>query len=1637
MLTSLKSFLSALAFLAAATALILISPGDVAEGALEADAKLQSQTLGTPNQNGACVNPPPTDIPVSTDVSVCVRKVLHNNGPASPVDISIQKSAAFVPLGGQGQNECTVSPTGGLITFNNVDASETVTRDETYVINCTRPSSHLFRIQNTISVSSAGVTDPDLSNNAATSDLWVAVTAEADFGIVSQELRAADCTSPPPTVIPMSTDVTLCLVKTVHNNGPHSPSNLDIFLRATAPADCTAAPFTDTQGAFLESSVNFTLNEFYTIHCYQPSFHTFLFENFIGPSDPHVTDPVPGNDYAGIPYTVAVVADADVKITSQGVSGPASVNPGQPFTITLDKTLHNNGPSDPVDVSITTTINPPPDCTVSADPLNPTSAVLQASVPEVVTETFDASCNSPSLHVFSIENCIDPTDQHIGDPAQGNNCQTSQHSVLITAESDVKITSQTLSGPQSAGTGQPFTLTLDKTLHNNGPFEPAPVVISSTLSPPPPDCLVVPDPQNPTSADLDVSVSVDVSEIFTVTCSDPSFHDFEIENCIESSNIHLTDPDGANNCQTSQITVPILAEADVKITSQILSDPPPVLATVAIDMDTAGNAANSLTLPPQDCNTVTVGGTLDIDITADSIPGFDGISGGIAGVQFDLVYDPTKVKVTGVNNSQLLSVNTGALILDFSDAVPDTDGVFTAAAADFTGTPTALGPGVLSRITVEGVGAGIGALSLTNILVLDGLNQTYTVTNPIEAAEVAVDATCPVPPPTTSLSIDKKDSPDPVEPGANITYTITVDITGDPATDLLISDPLPPGTTFVSDSCDSDPPSGSPVNGSVVASVWSILVPGPVSGTFVCTLVVQVDAGATDGTLIVNTAEVTAQGLGTDDDQSITTVFSLPPLTFNTGDTFLLKLDKILHNNGPFGPVDVDIVQTVNAPPDCTVTPSAQNPTAATLAASVSESVQETWSASCTQPSFHIFEVENCISFTGLHITDPDLSNNCVTSTINVVIVGQADVKISSQSLSGPASGEVGQPFTLTLDKTLHNNGPTDPADVDIDLTVVGAPPDCTVIPDPQNLDSASLPASVPVDVAESFTVTCSDPSFHTIEIENCIDVTTLHTSDPDNNNNCQTSQITLPVVSLGDLEIVSQSLRAADCISPVPPVVNLHVDVTLCLAKTVHNAGPFGPVNADLDIQATAPAGCTVDPTSANGPLPALPVSVNESVQELFTIHCTVGGLHTFEFTNTITSTDLHVVDPQTADNSITTSKDIRTMEADVKITGVTIDCPDDAQTNTPFDCDVQVSVHSNGPEPVVETDVEVEISPPFDCTLTPPGTRTTRVSLTASVTQVIDFTWQVECDDFSFHLFTALADATIVDPAFDPDLSNNSGLGQDTTAVSGPTDFKVTALTVDVPANATPNVQFDVTVNLSIHNNGPLATVKGEGGAGLAAPADCTVSPGPSQLFDEVSLDTSNTVVVSKTWQLTCTTTGAHELFGCGRIGPDELHLSESNPSNNFKFTQETVDVGGDSPTIFLGSSCAVPGDPPELCGDGVDNDGDTLIDEEPDTDGDGLNDCDDDDDDNDGFTDAVEDYTGTDPLDACSDSLFNDAWPADQNNDRLVNIVDVLAFKTAFGSSVGDASYVPRTDLNADSTVNIVDILQIKPFFGDSCV
>ena len=164
------------------------------------------------------------------------------------------------------------------------------------------------------------------------------------------------------------------------------------------------------------------------------------------------------------------------------------------------------------------------------------------------------------------------------------------------------------------------------------------------------------------------------------------------------------------------------------------------------------------------------------------------------------------------------------------------------------------------------------------------------------------------PPPGADLAVSKVDDPDPVTPGAELVYTITVTNGGpDSAVSASLIDALPPGTTFVSLSAPAGwscatPAPGDP--GDVLCTIFSLDV-----GSAVFTLTVAVDAGGAAGAEIFNTATVSSSSDDPDETDNgasaSTTVVSPATLagTKTVAGTFVpggaVTYTVVLTNSGP------------------------------------------------------------------------------------------------------------------------------------------------------------------------------------------------------------------------------------------------------------------------------------------------------------------------------------------------------------------------------------------------------------------------------------------------------------------------------------------------------------------------------------------------------------------------------------------------------------------------------------------------------------------------------------------------------------------------------------------------------------------
>ena len=121
-----------------------------------ADLAIVSQTLIDP----------PSRVLVGAPATVSLRKVVTNHGPSAPVDAAIAVTAS-APLGS------TVSPMSVGLAEPAIGLEEQRTIVESFSVTCGAPGSQTFVFANAISPADGTTTDPNPSNDTATTSLAV------------------------------------------------------------------------------------------------------------------------------------------------------------------------------------------------------------------------------------------------------------------------------------------------------------------------------------------------------------------------------------------------------------------------------------------------------------------------------------------------------------------------------------------------------------------------------------------------------------------------------------------------------------------------------------------------------------------------------------------------------------------------------------------------------------------------------------------------------------------------------------------------------------------------------------------------------------------------------------------------------------------------------------------------------------------------------------------------------------------------------------------------------------------------------------------------------------------------------------------------------------------------------------------------------------------------------------------------------------------------------------------------------------------------------------------------------------------------------------------------------------------------
>jgi hypothetical protein len=325
----------------------------------------------------------------------------------------------------------------------------------------------------------------------------------------------------------------------------------------------------------------------YTVHCFSKSFHdnAIRFEAGVVPVWPvaEESDDVLDNVHKQN-IDITAFAVSDVKKLGLVIPDPTfDVSENEP--IVVRSVFHNNGPFGPTDILDDISASQPADCTTTPDTINDTPVSLPVSVTVTLDQTFTMHCTSPSNHTFCWSDSIEVSTLHVRDPNPNNNSASLCITNTVVAEADTKITQVATQAPATVNVGQNFNVTVGANVHNNGPYGPMTGTVTYSLSVPP-DCTKSPSgSQSGPATVMPVSVAQGAGTLsWNVSCSSPSNHVFTGSAVLAASQLHVTDPNTANNSSSSTDTVAVTTTQDKDLTSLNAQQEPPF-----VDVDgTAG-----------------------------------------------------------------------------------------------------------------------------------------------------------------------------------------------------------------------------------------------------------------------------------------------------------------------------------------------------------------------------------------------------------------------------------------------------------------------------------------------------------------------------------------------------------------------------------------------------------------------------------------------------------------------------------------------------------------------------------------------------------------------------------------------------------------------------------------------------------------------------------------------------------------------------------------------------------------------------------------------------------------------------------------------------------------------------------------
>jgi hypothetical protein len=199
------------------------------------------------------------------------------------------------------------------------------------------------------------------------------------------------------------------------------------------------------------------------------------------------------------------------------------------------------------------------------------------------------------------------------------------------------------------------------------------------------------------------------------------------------------------------VAASLLALAGVWLLAVLVAAEEEYPTGMRIDLDGRDNGPNTMGSNDFCIELKNPGDTFEIDVVLDMIP-----PGRTVGAfEYSLVFDATRLEITAQNHDMLLGFAEGSVIVDGSEAVPDTTSPHMVSVSDYTAPEADLINGLLGRYTVEVLAdapSGLTAIDLDAPALLDGEGAAIRIKE-LWSGIIGIGTPCPTPVPLDSTPI--------------------------------------------------------------------------------------------------------------------------------------------------------------------------------------------------------------------------------------------------------------------------------------------------------------------------------------------------------------------------------------------------------------------------------------------------------------------------------------------------------------------------------------------------------------------------------------------------------------------------------------------------------------------------------------------------------------------------------------------------------------------------------------------------------------------------------------------------------------------------------------------------------------------